>query len=166
MYQQRMSFPFEVTGTMDVPDALVAMADAALDGALPPRPTGRLLAMSAWLNRHGERGVEALRRLTPAHMTALYLYSSYDYRLMKALLNGERLGQGVSRHLVRFHTWRYILDSAREEELDMPPLTLVSLAGVHRALRSTERTARSRCAEPGAGPAAAPRRHDGGPAAR
>ncbi|MGN5635892.1 hypothetical protein [Streptomyces sp. AC154] len=126
MYQQRMSFPFEVTGTMDVPDALVAMADAALDDTLPPRPTGRLLAMSGWLDRHGERGVEALRRLTPAHLTALYLYSSYDYRLMKALLNGERLGQGVSRHLVRFHTWRYILDSAREEELDMPPLTLVS----------------------------------------
>ncbi|WP_307825443.1 lonely Cys domain-containing protein, partial [Streptomyces sp. MBT55] len=126
LYQDRMSFPFELTGTMDVPDALVTMADAALAGALPSLPTPRLQIMAAWLERYGDRGAAALRQLTPAHITALYLYSSYDYRLMKALLNGERLGRGVSRHLVRFHSWQYLLESAREEELDMPPLTLVS----------------------------------------
>lgn len=126
LYQDRMSFPYELTGTMDVPDALVTMADAALAGALPSRPTPRLQIMAAWLERYGDRGAAALRQLTPAHITALYLYSSYDYRLMKALLNGERLGRGVSRHLVRFHSWQYLLESAREEELDMPPLTLVS----------------------------------------
>lgn len=38
LYQERMTFPFELTGTMDVPDALVTMADAALAGALPSRP--------------------------------------------------------------------------------------------------------------------------------
>ncbi|WP_202541861.1 hypothetical protein [Streptomyces sp. SID3915] len=124
-YQERMTFPFELTGTMDVPDALVTMAGAALDGTLPPRPSRRLQVMAEWLERYGDRGAESLRRLTPAHITALYLYSSYDYRLMKAVLNGERLGQGLSRHLVRFHTWRYLLESAREEELEMPPLTLV-----------------------------------------
>ncbi|WP_234313532.1 lonely Cys domain-containing protein [Streptomyces globisporus] len=126
LYQDRMYFPFELTGTMDVPDALVTMADAALAGALPSRPTPRLQVMAAWLERYGDRGAAALSRLTPAHITALYLYSSYDYRLMKALLNGERLGRGVSRHLVRFHSWQYLLESAREEELDMPPLTLLS----------------------------------------
>ncbi|MFJ4896073.1 hypothetical protein ACIP5U_39850 [Streptomyces sp. NPDC088788] len=126
LYQDRMSFPLELTGTMDVPDALVAMVDAALAGALPSLPARRHQIMAAWLERYGERGAAALRKLTPAHITALYLYSSYDYRLMKALLNGERLGRGFSRYLVRFHSWRFLLESAREEELDMPPLTLVS----------------------------------------
>ncbi|WP_234314857.1 lonely Cys domain-containing protein [Streptomyces sp. NRRL F-5135] len=126
LYQQRMTFPFELTGTMDVPDALVTMADAVLSGELPPASSRRLQVMAEWMEKYGDRGADALSRLTPAHITALYLYSSYDYRLMKAVLNGERLGQGLSRHLVRFHAWRYILESAREEELEMPPLTLVS----------------------------------------
>ncbi|MGW4240828.1 lonely Cys domain-containing protein [Streptomyces sp. NPDC004749] len=126
LYQQRMTFPFELTGTMDVPDALVTMADAVLNGELPPASSRRLQVMAEWMEKYGDRGADALSRLTPAHITALYLYSSYDYRLMKAVLNGERLGQGLSRHLVRFHAWRYILESAREEELEMPPLTLVS----------------------------------------
>ncbi|WP_234340878.1 lonely Cys domain-containing protein [Streptomyces sp. NRRL F-5630] len=126
LYQQRMTFPFELTGTMAVPDALVKMADAVLSGEVPSGSSRRLQVMAEWMEQYGDRGADALSRLTPAHITALYLYSSYDYRLMKAVLNGERLGQGLSRHLVRFHAWRYILESAREEELERPPLTLVS----------------------------------------
>ncbi|WP_435193301.1 lonely Cys domain-containing protein [Streptomyces sp. NRRL F-5630] len=126
LYQQRMTFPFELTGTMNVPDALVKMADAVLSGEVPSGSSRRLQVMAEWMEQYGDRGADALSRLTPAHITALYLYSSYDYRLMKAVLNGERLGQGLSRHLVRFHAWRYLLESAREEELERPPLTLVS----------------------------------------
>ncbi|MFE1458931.1 lonely Cys domain-containing protein [Streptomyces sp. NPDC058735] len=126
LYQERMSFPFERTGTMDVPDALVTMVDTALAGALPARLSPRLQVMAEWLEQYGERGAEALRRLTPAHITALYVYSAHDYRLMKALLNGERLGRGLSRHLVRFRSWHYLRESARAKKLDMPPLTLVS----------------------------------------
>ncbi|MDW6059161.1 hypothetical protein SAZ11_15435 [Streptomyces sp. FXJ1.4098] len=126
VYEGRMTFPAVLTNTVDVPDALVTMVDAALAGTLPPATTERLAAMSKWLDRYGSRGIEALKRLAPAHITALYLYSGPDYRLMKALLNGERFGPGMGRHLVRFTTWRLVRDAVLMEDADELPLVLLS----------------------------------------
>ncbi|MGW1507429.1 hypothetical protein ACWCQW_55460 [Streptomyces mirabilis] len=126
VYGDRMTFPAELTVTVDVPDALVSMVGFALAGTLPPVATGRLKAMSRWLDRYGSRGTEALKRLAPAHITALYVYSGPDYRLMKALLNGERFGPGMGRHLVRFTTWRLVRDAVLMEDPSELPLVLLS----------------------------------------
>ncbi|MDW4908109.1 hypothetical protein RB628_22865 [Streptomyces sp. ADMS] len=125
-YDAMMTFPAALTDTVDVPGDLVAMVDAALAGTLPPATTERLEAMSRWLDRYGSRGTEALKRLAPAHITALYLYSGPDYRLMKALLNGERFGPGMGRHLVRLTTWRLMRDAVLMEDPGELPLVLLS----------------------------------------
>ncbi|MEI5033215.1 lonely Cys domain-containing protein [Streptomyces sp. S1A(2023)] len=90
-----------------------------------PRPdTARNRALLAWLDRYGDAGRDALRRLSPAHLTAIHLYSGADYRLMKAFLNGERFGAGMGRRLVRLNAWTMTSRMAEVGAADLLPMTL------------------------------------------
>lgn len=133
LYGERMRYSAELTGGIDVPDTMAAAVEAALASASQKgnnrRPTlrgdnPRRSALGAWLRRHGARGTEALKRLRPAHLTALHLYSEPDYRLMKAVMNGQRLGTAMSRHVVRLATRALVRQAVDEGWIFMVPITL------------------------------------------
>ncbi|MEU9384141.1 lonely Cys domain-containing protein [Streptomyces sp. NPDC048279] len=82
----------------DILEALAAAKDSTLNSL--PRDL-RVVLMTEWLANHGAAGLAALRRLTPAHIIALHLYSGPDYSMIKVLLAGERVGQAMVRYMFR-----------------------------------------------------------------
>ncbi|MDW6059164.1 hypothetical protein SAZ11_15450 [Streptomyces sp. FXJ1.4098] len=124
LYDERMRYDRRSTpSALDVPDDLESMVDSALAGLLPS-VTRRSAVLQRWLRHYGPRGRQALDRLAPAHMTALHLYSGPDYRLMKAFLNGERLGSGMGRRMVRLSVWSVTRRAAAVDEADFLPMML------------------------------------------
>ncbi|WP_308370024.1 lonely Cys domain-containing protein [Streptomyces sp. McG3] len=124
LYAERMTFGRDITRSgLNLPDDLAHLVDAALAGTLHP-DTARNRALLAWLDRYGDAGRDALRRLSPAHLTAIHLYSGADYRLMKAFLNGERFGAGMGRRLVRLNAWTMTSKMAEVGAADLLPMTL------------------------------------------
>ncbi|MER6691047.1 lonely Cys domain-containing protein, partial [Streptomyces minutiscleroticus] len=131
LYEARMRYSSRITPQrLSIPGDLLDLVDGALRD-----PYGlegdRGQAMFDWLHRNGRPGMRALSELAPAHLTAVFLYSANDYRLMKAYLNGRRLGAGFSRHLVRINTWALMRRAAEANAVSMLPVTLRRLEGAH-----------------------------------
>ncbi|WP_455357546.1 hypothetical protein, partial [Streptomyces sp. SYSU K217416] len=131
LYDERMTFGGDISSSgWALPGDLVDLVEGALAGNLPfdedlpelEMDRGRVL--DAWLGRYGEAGREALERLDPAHLTALYLYSGPDGRLMESFLNGERFGAGMGRRLVRLNAWAITRREAEDRYEDEVPTTL------------------------------------------
>ncbi|MYV52429.1 hypothetical protein, partial [Streptomyces sp. SID3212] len=143
LYGDGVRFPRQATDGLAVPDDLLAMVDVLLSGAVPASPDDeRMEVAREWLSRYGEEGRAALLKLSPAHITALFIYSMSDYRLMKALLNGERFGQLASRWLVRSVAWTlvtrgvYVVWSPGSGPWESHvPLTLRTQPGFHEVLQ-------------------------------
>ncbi|MDW6059163.1 hypothetical protein SAZ11_15445 [Streptomyces sp. FXJ1.4098] len=117
LYGERMTYSADITPSeLDLPGDLVRLTGAALTGNLPSG-TRRERALHDWLREYGDAGMQALARLAPAHLTAIHLYSGPDYRLVKAYLNGERLGSGMGRRLLRSSVWSLTRQAV---EMDAP----------------------------------------------
>ncbi|MFJ8749447.1 hypothetical protein ACIREO_08940 [Streptomyces sp. NPDC102441] len=126
LYGERMTYSEDITPSrLDLPGGLMRLTGAALAGNLPSG-TRRERALHAWLRKYGDAGMRALARLAPAHLTAIHLYGGPDYEPMKTFLNGERLGAGMDRRLLRFSVWALIRDAVK---LDAPAFVPTTLRG-------------------------------------